>query len=122
MKDKRKGKLDRHFPILINGHKAQILSYHLGIEHGHDHLTLKTLIQNPWLSEKLTGRICYISINTEGTPQELRCYCRTVFVDSPLQTYSFYILKEGDVVSYGEVISPEPADHTENSWSDSQNR
>ena len=115
MKDKRKGKLDRHFPILINGHKVKILSCRIEAQGGHKYLTLKTLIHSPWLKGGLAGRTCRISIGTKETLQNLRCHCCAASCGPPPWTYRFDILNEGDTVSYGEIISPDPVVPAENS-------
>ena len=64
MRDKRKGKLDKHFNVLIENKKVPVLSYKLITDSDGKLLTLKTLMKSEMLP-RLIGKTVKISIATE---------------------------------------------------------
>ncbi len=89
MKDKIKGKIDKHYTILVNGQKCKILNY----KTEDSRLTIITKISNPnlWLNCDEKGEICiedgskrhYFSVKSYSA-----CYGITIF------RYYYYILDE----------------------------
>ena len=88
LRDKRQGKIDRHFPIYIDGHKCLILNYSVK----DNHLTLITKIKNSNL--RISGNTGEIVIEKDGVRKIYIVENCTVYYGITIFNYGYHILEE----------------------------
>ena len=83
MKDKQSYDKNRHFEIMVNGKKAQILNYHFKTYHtGQKCIVLKTKFRNNIVSECNSHIPCTLEIPTESG--KLTIVCKVcAYTDAP---------------------------------------
>lgn len=88
MKDKRKGKIDKHYPIFVDGRKCLILNYR--VRDGH--LTLITKIKNSDLA--ISGDTGEIVIEKDGVRTVFFVERCTVYYGVTIFEYGYHIYDE----------------------------
>lgn len=88
MKDKIKGKIDRHYPIYVDGRRCLILNYR--VREGH--LTLITKIKNSSLA--IGGDVGEIVIEKDGVRTEFTVERCTVYYGVSIFEYGYHVLEE----------------------------
>ena len=98
MKDKIKGKIDKHYPIYVDGRKCLILNFR--VRDGH--LTLITKIKNSDLA--ISGDAGEIVIEKDGVRTEFNVERCPVYYGITIFEYGYHILEERrTVIGEGEV-------------------
>ena len=88
MKDKRQCKIDKHFPVYMDGHKCLILNYRVE----NNHLTIITKIKNSNLGiGRDTGEIVIEQDGVKITYIVEHC---TVYYGITIFYYGYHILEE----------------------------
>jgi len=88
LKDKRQGKINKHFPIYVDGHKCRILNYHVE----NNHLTIITKIRNDNLG--IRGDTGEIVIEKDGVKITYIVEHCTVFYGITIFNYGYHIVEE----------------------------
>lgn len=88
LKEKRKGKIDRHFPVYMDGHKCLILNYRVQ----NDHLTLITKLKNSNLG--ISGDTGELVIEKGGVKITYIVEHCTVYYGITIFNYGYHILEE----------------------------
>ncbi|MCB7512570.1 hypothetical protein LI073_00770 [bacterium 210917-SL.2.15] len=97
MKDKRKGKLDKHFHIIIEDKKVPILSYKISGQGERRILSVKTMIKSE-IIPRLIGRPTKVSISTEKSVINILGECYLFAHFSPLYEIEFRIIEISESV------------------------
>ena len=99
MKDKRKSKIDRHFPVYMDGRKCLILNYRVY----DDRLTVITKIRNSDLS--ISGDTGELVIEKDGVRKTFIVEHCTVYYGITIFNYGYHILeeKEEPVINEGNL-------------------
>ena len=88
MKDKRQSKIDKHFPVYMDGHKCLILNYRVQ----GSHLTVITKIKNSSLG--ISGDTGELVIEKDGMKITFTVEHCTVYYDVTMFRYGYHILEE----------------------------
>ena len=88
MKDKRKYKIDKHFPVYMDGHKCLILNYLVNSSH----LTVITKIKNSDLG--ISGDTGELVIEKDGVKTTYIVEHCTVYYGVTIFKYGYHILEE----------------------------
>lgn len=88
MKDKRQSKVDRHFPVYMDGHKCLILNYRVQ----NDRLTLITKIKNSDLA--IGGDTGELVIEKDGVKKTFIVEHCTVYYGITIFNYGYHIVEE----------------------------